>query len=83
MIVMQCYFSNMEAYKTAKLCFQLQQKLKRDCNEWKIVYLLWKQSINKCAQFSAANVFYININTLFRIFGSLVTYIIMIIQFYY
>lgn len=50
-------------------------------NEARKLLFLAQQAANRCPQLSAANVFDVNISTLFALFGSITTYVVVVIQF--
>lgn len=73
--------TNREIYKTATICYELLLELPEDSEDaMKLLYLAQRAS-HRCPQLSAANVFDINISTLFKLLGSLTSYVIVLIQF--
>lgn len=71
-----------EGKRTALICHKLlidfPKGLEGDALQQLLVF-----STNHPPIFSAANVIEINLSTLFTLFGSLVTYVVVLIQFHY
>ncbi|KAJ3631276.1 hypothetical protein MTP99_012414 [Tenebrio molitor] len=81
LLILACDAARSESYKTVFLCYKLREKFPDKSEEQKeLLQLAQIVEVNK-ANFSAADFFDVNRNTLFGIFGTITTYLIVTIQF--
>lgn len=80
-MIVNCDKTNKEIQKSANISFQILPELNEaNPDFWKVLFLA-QQTANRCPQLSAANVFDVNISTLFGLLGSITTYVVVVIQF--
>lgn len=70
-----------EAEETAKLCFKYLKSELHQPEQKEILNTLAQEAYLRSPKFTAANIFEINISTLFDLFGSVISYVIVLIQF--
>lgn len=80
-MIVYCDKANREIQRSATIAFELLPDIEDSYPEFRKVFFLAQQASNRCPQLSAANVFDINISTLFALFGSITTYVVVVIQF--
>lgn len=80
-MIVCCDAANREVHKSATISFQMLPDMADTPTEVRKLLFLAQQAANRCPQLSAANVFDVNISTLFALFGSITTYVVVVIQF--
>lgn len=81
LLISCCDSANKEIRNSSSISFQILMEISETNPAFRKILYLAHQTANRCPQLSAANVFDVNISTLFALFGSITTYIVVVIQF--
>lgn len=80
-MIFLCEMASEEGKRTALICHKLLLDVPNSSQEHEILQQFYNFSTHHAPIFTAANVLTVNLSTLFAVFGSLVTYVIVLIQF--